>query len=159
MGLIEKLKEAELPEDTRVTLRMEHGDSVVHAWDGFEEKVINDSGIPAEMANIATWPGDPLGLLDDMRCEGLLDDYDRSDPDECGWFEEYVSDTLTDEARSFGWIETETEQYDYKRGFCTAYVELTTTVGNLLENMPLFPFGGWTAQVDTKLGSLKIDNY
>ena len=95
MGLIEKLREAELSGDTRVTLRMEHGDSVVHAWDGYQENVISDSGIPAEMASIATWPGDPLGLLDDMRTEGLLDHYDRSDPDECGWFEEYVSDVLT----------------------------------------------------------------
>ena len=159
MGLIEKLKEAELPEDTRVTLRMEHGDSVVHAWDGYEEQVINDSGIPAEMANIATWPGDPLGLLDDMRNEGLLDDYDRSDPEGCGWFEEYVSDTLTEEARSFGWIETETEQYDYKRGFCTAYVEYNTTVGKLMENLSDFDWGNWTAEVDTDLGTLKIDNY
>ena len=159
MGLIEKLKEASLDGDTRVTLRIEHGDSVVHAWDGYEENVIADSDIPSELANIATHPGDPLGLLDDMRTEGLLDHYDRSDPEECGWFDEYVQEVLSEEARSYGWIETETEQYDYKRGFCTAYAELTTTVGNLIENMSNFHFGGWTAQVDTKLGSLKIDNY
>ena len=42
---------------------------------------------------------------------------------------------------------------------CTAYVELTTTVGNLVENMSNFHFGGWTAQVSTKLGNLTIDNY
>ena len=159
MGLIQKLQEAELPESTRVTLRMEHGDDVVHAWDGYEEKVINDSDIISEMTSVATYPGDPLGLLDNMRTEGMLDGYDRSDPEECGGFEEYVHDVLNEEARAYGWIETETEQYDYKRGFCTAYVEFNTTVGNLLENMPRYPFGGWPAQVDTKLGSLKIDNY
>ena len=159
MGLIQKLQEAELPESTRVTLRMEHGDDVVHAWDGYEEKVISDSDIVSEMTSVATYPGDPLGLLDNMRTEGMLDGYDRSDPEECGWFEEYVHDVLNEEARAHGWIETETEQYDYKRGFCTAYVELTTTVGNLVENMPNFHFGGWTAQVSTKLGNLTIDNY
>ena len=159
MGLIKKLEEADLGDDTRVTLRIEHGDSVVHAWDGYEETVISDSGIPQEMANIATHPGDPLGLLDDMRTEGMLDAYDRSNPDECGWFDEYVEEVLSEEARAYGWIETETEQYDYKRGFCTAYAEFTTTVGNLLENMSSFHFGSWTAKVDTKLGSLTIDNY
>ena len=159
MGLVEKLQEAELPENTRVTLRMEHGDDVVHAWDGYEEQVIDSSDIISEMTSIATYPGDPLGLLDNMRNEGLLDEYPRDDTEGMGFFEEYVHDTLNEEARGYGWIETETEQYDYKRGFCTAYVEFTTTVGNLVENMSRYPFGGWTARVNTKLGSLTIDNY
>lgn len=159
MGLIDKLREANLDDGTRVVLRIEGGDDVVHAWDGYQEDVISSSGIAEELANVATHPGDPLGLLDNMRMEGLLDDYDRDDPDECGWFDEYVSEVLSEQARAYGWIETETEQYDYKRGYCTAYAEFGTTVGHLFENMSDFDFGGWTAQVHTKLGSLKVDNY
>ena len=155
MGLIEKLQEANLDSGTRVELRTEYGESVVHAWDGYEEQVINNSDIVSEMVSLATYPGDPLGILDDLRSEGMLDEYEPRD----FTFEEYVHDVINEEARSFGWIETETEHYDYKRGYCTAYVEYATTVGNLLENLSTFPWGGWTANVQTKLGNLKIDNY
>ena len=155
MGIIDKLKEANLDDDTRVELRTEHGESVVHAWDGYEYDVIMNSDLVAEMTSLATYPGDPLGILGDIRCEGLLDDYEPRD----FTFEEYVHDTIMEEHNNYGWIETETEQYDYKRGFCTAYVEFSTTVGNLLENMSEFPWHGWTATVQTKLGNLKIDDY
>ena len=155
MGIIDKLKEANLDDDARVELRTEYGESVVHAWDGYEYDVIMNSDLVAEMTSLATYPGDPLGILDEIRCEGLLDDYEPRD----FTFEEYVHDTISEEYNNYGWIETETEQYDYKRGFCTAYVEYATTVGNLLENMSEFPWGGWSATVQTKLGNLKVDNY
>ena len=84
-----------------------------------------------------------------------MDDYVRGSYE----FEEYVHDTITEEYFNYGWIETETEQYDYKRGLCTAYIEYDTTVGNLVENLDDFNWDGWTGEVATNLGTLKIDNH
>ena len=156
MGIIEKLQEAKLDSDTRVKLRSEYGEDVVHAWDGYESEVITNSDLVADLTELALHPSNrSTYILDDLRNDGLLDDYEPRD----FTFEEYVHDTIMEEYWNYGWIETETEQYDYKRGFCTAYVEYNTTVGKLLENLSDFDWGNWTAQVDTNLGTLKVDNY
>tara|TARA_R100000008_G_scaffold315_1_gene273 strand:+ start:362 stop:841 length:480 start_codon:yes stop_codon:yes gene_type:complete len=159
MGLIEKLKEANLDDGTRVVLRIEYGDDVVHAWDGYEDNLIADSDIPYEMATVATFPGDPLNVLYNMDMEGLMDDYEEEEEDDEDGLCLYVQEVLSEQGRAYGWIESETEQYDYKRGYCTVYAEFGTTVSHLFENMSDFDFGGWTAQVYTKLGTLKVDNY
>ena len=156
MGIIDKLKEANLDSDTRVKLRSEHGESVVHAWDNYEYNVISNSDLVYELTRLALHPSNRnTYILDDLRNDGLLDDYERGSYE----FEEYVHDTIMEEYHNYGWIETETEQYDYKRGYCTAYVEYNTTVGKLMENLSDFDWGNWTAEVDTDLGTLKIDNY
>ena len=155
MGIINKLKEANLDSDTRVELRSEYGEDVVHAWDSYEYEVIKNSDLVADLTELALHPSNRnTYILDDLRNDGLLDDYEHDFT-----FEEYVHDTIMEEYHNYGWIETETEQYDYKRGFCTAYVEYNTTVGKLMENLSDFDWGNWTAEVDTDLGTLKIDNY
>ena len=155
MGLIQKLQEANLDSDTRIELRSEYGEDVVHAWDGYESEVISNSDLVSDLTELALHPSNrSTYILDDLRNDGLLDDYEYDFT-----FEEYVHDTIMEEYWNYGWIETETEQYDYKRGFCTAYVEYNTTVGKLLENLSDFNWSSWTAQVDTNLGTLKIDNY
>ena len=156
MGIIEKLKEANLDSDTRVELRSEYGEDVVHAWDGYESEVISNSDLVSDLTELALHPSNRnTYILDDLRNDGLLDDYEPRD----FTFEEYVHDTIMEEYWSYGWIETETEQYDYKRGFCTAYVRYNTTAGKLMENLSDFDWGNWTAEVDTDLGTLKVDNY
>lgn len=156
MGLIEKLQEANLSSSTRIKLRSEYGEDVVHAWDNYEYDVIEHSDLVAELTALALHPSNKnTYILNDLRHDGLLDDYERG-----LWeFEEYVHDVIYEECSNYGWIETETEQYDHKRGFCTAYVEYDTTVGNLLKNLSDHDWNGWSGQVDTNLGSLKIDNY
>ena len=155
MGIIDKLKEANLDSDTRVKLRSEHGEDVVHAWDGYESEVISNSDLASDLTELALHPSNRnTYILDDLRNDGLLDDYEHDFT-----FEEYVHDTIMEEYHNYGWVETETEQYDYKRGHCTAYVQYNTTVGKLMENLSEFDWGNWTAQVDTNLGTLKIDNY
>jgi len=156
MGIINKLKEANLDSDTKIELRSEYGEDVVHAWDGYEYEVISNSDLAANLTELALHPSNRnTYVLGDLRSDGLLDDYERGSYE----FEEYVHDTIMEEHNNYGWIETETEQYDYKRGFCTAYIEYNTTVGNLLENLHDFNWDGWSGLVDTDLGSLKIDNY
>ena len=156
MSIINKLQEANLDSDTRVELRSEYGEDVVHAWDGYESEVISNSDLVADLTELALHPSNRnTYILDDLRNDGLLDDYERGSYE----FEEYVHDTIMEEYNNYGWIETETEQYDYKRGFCTAFVQYNTTVGKLMENLSEFDWGNWTAQVDTDLGTLKIDNY
>ena len=155
MGIIDKLQEANLNSDTRVKLRSEYGEDVVHAWDSYESEVISNSDLVSDLTELALHPSNRnTYILDDLRNDGLLDDYEYDFT-----FEEYVHDTIMEEYHNYGWVETETEQYDYKRGFCTAYVEYNTTVGKLMENLSEFDWGNWTAQVDTDLGTLKIDYY
>ena len=156
MGIIEKLQEAKLDSDTRVELRSEYGEDVVHAWDGYESEVISNSDLVSDLTELALHPSNRnTYILADLRNDGLLDDYERGSYE----FEEYVHATIMEEYHNYGWVETETEQYDYKRGFCTAYVNYNTTVGKLMENLSDFDWGNWTAEVDTDLGTLKIDNY
>jgi hypothetical protein len=156
MGLINKLREANLSNDTTVMLRSEHSEDVIHAHDDYAYDVIMNSDLVGDLTELALHPSNRnIFILDELRKDGLLDDYERGSYE----FEEYIHDTIMEEYNNYGWIETETEQYDYKRGQCTAYIEYDTTVGNLLENLEDFNWNGWTGEVSTNLGTLKIDNY
>ena len=156
MGLIDKLREANLDNDTRIELYMEEGEDVIHCNDDYRHSVVNNSGLLDELATLTMHPANRRRfLLEEMRDEGLLDEYDRGE----FYFDEYVSDVIWENWFEYDWVETETEQYDYKRGFCTARIEFDTTVGDLIENMNDYSWSGWAGEVETGLGTLKIDNY
>ena len=53
-------------------------------------------------------------------------------------------------------IERTTEQYDYKRGFFTLEANVKTTVGDVL-SAPEYAFTGWSTEINTDLGVLKIE--
>ena len=156
MGLIDKLQEANLDKDTRIELYMEEGEDVIHCNDDYRHNVVENSGLIEELATLTMHPANSKRfLLKEMRDEGLLDEYERGE----FYFDEFVSDIINDSWYEYDWIETETEQYDYKRGFCTARIEFDTTVGDLIENMNDYSWSGWAGEVETGLGTLKIDNY
>ena len=57
MSLQEKLKEANLNDEDPITLVYETGDEVVHAWDGYEEEVLQSSGLSDTVAALVTNTG------------------------------------------------------------------------------------------------------
>jgi hypothetical protein len=152
MSLQEKLKEANLNDEDSITLVYETGDDVVHAWDGYEEEVLQSSGLSDTVAALVTNTGFKNDVIKDLRDGDYLEGYPR---DGSG-FNSYVSEVITENFWDMEFIERSTERYDYKRGYCTLEANVGTTVGSVL-SAPQDLFGGWKATVNTKLGSLTIE--
>jgi hypothetical protein len=92
-------------------------------------------------------------MLESLRDDYLLEEYPR---DNSG-FAEFVAGVLKENFYDCEFIEEETKQYDYKRGFTTLTANLKTTVGELLDNnTSQFTFSGWEASVKTPAGNLSF---
>ena len=153
MSLQDKLKKANLDNNHEVTLVYTDGEDVIHAWDGYQETVIENSGIATTLAELVTsqsFKGNPV--LEEMRDNHLLEDYER---DHSG-FADYVANVITENVYEYDWIERNTEQYDYKRGFMTVEARVKTTVGTVL-NADSHTVSGWTVETSTDLGNLTIE--
>ena len=103
-------------------------------------------------------------ILNEMRFNGLLEDYDYE-----GWFEEYLTEKLQETIHDGEYsLEYSTEQYDYKRGRCDISTEVRVRVGDMFaaENSNEFRFMGFDAgsfvsgfdvSVETKNGTLTLN--
>jgi len=93
-------------------------------------------------------------ILEEMRFNGALDDYDRE-----GWFEEYLTEVLatTIYDGEYG-LDYSTEQYDYKRGFCNISTEVQVQVADVyaLGDTADSFVSGFDVTVATKAGQLKL---
>ena len=156
MTTAEKIRELNLPEDTKVHLEYSDGvDVFVHnetevetAIDGTE--VINEyvNMIMVPELNLTTrWGQNPIAHL---REQGLLEDYDRD-----YWFGEYLVQAIVDNFYDAEVIDYSTEKYDYKRGFTTLTAELYTTTGDILKSG--VDFSGWKVTVECKAGDLTLN--
>ena len=67
MSLHKDLMKANLDDNTNVSLSYSVGDDVVHAWDGFEEQVMNDSGLLQSVAELITEPLFKNDIIDSSR--------------------------------------------------------------------------------------------
>ena len=150
-------KDASVDRDSMLTLTMEEGEDVFHYLDDYQEEVVTNSCIPNSLASLFSQDSSIDGkedLMERLRDEGILDDIEEED------LEFELEDILVTEFVE-NWrehddlIETETEQYDYKRGFCTvrAYVELP--VHQLLD-LPDHSFSDFDIKVNTSMGELTI---
>ena len=152
MSKIQKLKDAKLNTDTKVILKYEDGNGVIHCHDDYESGVVSKTCIAKYLSEMIVNPS--LGnnhILQEMREQGLLDDYKRGSDE----FEDYVSEVISENWREYDWIETSTEVYDHKRGFTTVSVFLETTVDSVSQLLD-FQLDGWDIEIDHPLGSLVI---
>ena len=152
MSKIQKLKDANLTTNTKVMLKYEDGNDVVHCHDNYEDDVVGGTCIASYLSEMAINPS--LGnnhVIQEMRENGLLDDYARGSDD----FEDFVSEVVSENWREYDWIEASTEKYDHKRGFTTVSAFLETTV-EAVSNMADFELAGWVIEVDHPLGALVI---
>jgi len=94
-------------------------------------------------------------LIEDMRDQDHLENYDRGDFD----FQNYCTEVITENFYDYhDYIECSTEQYDHKRGSTTVTATLTVTVANLLEEESgLDSLNGWKAEFLTDTGNMTIE--
>jgi len=153
MSRIQKLKVANVKENTIIRLKYSAGNNVIHCVDDFESRVIEETSIANHLSEMAINPA--LGnnhVLQEMRAEGLLEDYERGSDE----FEEYVAEVISENWRDYDWIDTSTERYDYKRGYTEVTAVLETKAKNIYE-MADFELAGWDIEVDHPLGVLEIE--
>ena len=127
------------------------GADVVHAWDGYVEQVLQESDLADTLAELIATPGFKNKAIESLRDADLLEEYPRDD----SGFVEFVSEVITDNFWELDFVESSTERYDYKRGYCTLEASVDTTVGDVLQN-PEYVFRGWSTTVDTDLGRLTL---
>ncbi len=156
MHILEKLANLQLPEDTVVTLTYAEGTDVFVHNETEVETAISETDVISQFAELIATPGLKVTtiygseVLQSLREEGLLDDYDRE-----GWFGEYLCETISDNFYDVDLIDYSTQKYDHKRGFCTLKATVKISLSNLLEAQPYL--GGWSASVSTVAGTLVLE--
>jgi len=156
LSTLENLKSMNLPEDTMVTLSQEAGEGVDFRNEHSPAEIWNGAGMAGELASWVTTKG--LDVFDSwgnniflqLREDGYLDDYDRE-----GWFEEYISEALSEHAYDLSLFESNTESYDYKRGYCTVTTTIRVPLHQLINTGT--SISGWEASVKTPFGTLTLD--
>lgn len=157
MSVVKKLQSLNLSEDALVTLTYEEGTDVfVHNETEVEDAMNNTSVIGEYAALIAhrkldarhRWSGN---VLQHLRDQDYLEEYERGTYS----FEEFLTETLSENFYDHELIEYSTEKYDYKRGFTTLTAAVDVPVSNFVEVDPFIT--GWTISVETENGTLSFD--
>ena len=157
MSIFETLREMNMPGDSVVSLSLSEGTDVFVHNESEVETALTETTVVSEFAELVATKGLEVttaygtNVLDSLRDDGLLDDYDRE-----GWFSVYLAETMNDNFYDLDLIEYSTEKYDYKRGFCTLTADVRVTLENLLDVCP--PLTGWDVQVKTPNGTLTVTN-
>jgi hypothetical protein len=159
MSGFNNLREMNLDPNTQVKLSYSDGIDVVHCHGTHVEEAVEQTDVVERVAEVITTPGLKIegeyggNPLESLRDDYLLEEYPR---DNSG-FAEFVAGVLKENFYDCEFIEEETKQYDYKRGFTTLTANFKTTVGELLDNNTShFTFSGWEASVKTPAGNLSF---
>ena len=158
---INQLKKLEMSEDSFVTLSFTEGNDVWHINDGYVADSVAETATASMLAGLlasgvpvySTYgePSEGGDILNEMRANNELDDYERGDEA----FTDFVSEVIESEHWNFGWIEHSTEKHDHKRGFTSLSAEFDIPLADL-KNDPM-PLIGWKASVQTPNGYLTVD--
>ena len=131
--IIKTLRELNVAEDDYVYLNYEESVSVWHITDDYIETALGETTTASMLAGLLVCPGNITVLsrydediLENMRAEGMLDDYDRE-----GWFEEYLTDKIREEAYQYDLLTISTERHDHKRGTCEVASNVKVRAGEL----------------------------
>lgn len=117
-------------DDTLVTLCYEDGADVVHANDDYYDYVYNSTGVFQTAAALVTSSAFPNnGVIEDMRDNDLLADYERGSYE----FEDFICETMRETNWDHCFVDGTLEQYDYKRGYYRVKFNFPTTLGQLKE--------------------------
>ena len=153
MSLYKKIKSLGVGDDAKVTFTWEEGCDVLHYTEEHVETAIGQTGVAnilaaAITAGVLYKKGNDV--LEEMRDNGLLDDYKRGEES----FADYVADVISENHWDYDWFENSTEKYDHKRGFTTLSMEFRVPVGDLKDEF--YPLSGWEAAVQTNAGYLTL---
>jgi len=157
--IIKKLKELGVEETEFITLNYTEGADVWHINESHVQETVAETDTASMLAGLLA-AGVPVyshgsGVLEEMRFDGALDDYDHE-----GWFQEYLVEVLTTTIYDgqYG-LEYSTEQFDYKRGFCNISTEVQVQVADvyILGASADSFVAGFDVAVDTKAGTLTLN--
>jgi hypothetical protein len=157
MSVVKRLQSLNLAEDAMVTLTFKEGTDVFVHNESEVEDAMNETSVINEFAALIAhskldarnrWSGN---VLEHLRAQDFLDDYERGS----FGFEEYLSETLSENFYDTDLIEYSTEKYDHKRGFTTLTAQVDVPVSNFVEVDPFV--AGWQVSVETDNGTLTFD--
>ena len=155
MSIYKKLQSLNLTEDSMVSLRYSEGTDVFVHNETEVETAMAETDVINRFSELVATPGLRAQtrwgeeVISELRSSGFLEEYERDYT-----FSDFISDTISENFYDFEFIETSTEKYDHKRGFCTLSAEVEIPYGNLTQAQPdLF---GWDVVVETPLGTLNI---
>jgi len=156
--IISKLTEVGVEETDFITLSFAEGADVWHINENHVEETASETDTASMLATLLT-AGVPVynygsAILEEMRFNGVLDDYDHG-----GWFAEYLTEVLVSTIYDgeYG-LQYSTQQHDYKRGFCQISTEVQVQVGDLyaLDAGADIFVAGFEVAVETKAGNLTL---
>ena len=151
MNYIEQLKALGVTNDATVYFTKSDYSEVLHYRDGYVDEAMAETGIAAELASyIASGPFYKHGneILNEMRENDLLDDYDRGEFE----FESFVESVISENYFDCDWIDRDLHQWDYKRGKLDLSFTLSAPFSLISENPSDF-VNMWGFEVSTHTGS------
>lgn len=156
MSVFEKLSELNLPNDTKVSLSISEGTDVFVHNETEVETALSETSVVNDVAELITtsglnvksqWGESPIQGLREL---DLLDDYERGSYS----FAEFVAETIADNFYDQEFVESSTEKYDHKRGFCTLSAAFEVNLKELLDTRPFLH--SWEVTVPTANGTLTL---
>ena len=148
----DKIKALGADDETNVSFSWEEGCDVFHYNETHVETALGETNAAYELAEAITEgvfyeKGNPI--LDEMREDGLLEDYERGDEAFTDFVEEVIGESFYD----YDWIEQSTQRFDHKRGWTDLSMGLSIPLGDLKET-GYNPLPGWECQVRDGNGNL-----
>jgi len=156
MSVFEKLSKLNLPDETKVSLSISEGVDVFVHNETEVETALSETSVVSDVAELITtsglnvkskWGGNPI---QELRDQDLLEEYNRGDYA----FSEFVADTIAENFYDQEFVESSTEKYDHKRGFCTLSANFEVSLQELLDKRPFIH--GWEVSVSTENGTLTL---
>ena len=159
-NITEKLQEIGIQGDDYVYLNYEEAASVWHISDDYIEGALGETNTATVLARVLATPGITVfsryeeDILETMRLEGLLDDYDRDDT-----FEDYLTETIQREAYQYDLLTISTERHDHKRGTCEIAANVKVVAAELynLEATADTFVAGFDVAIQTATGTLVLN--
>ena len=157
MSVVKRLQSLKLAEGAMVTLTFKEGTDVFHFNETEIEDAMSETSVIGEFASLIAntkldarnrWSGN---IIEHLRAGEYLDDYERG----AHAFEEYLTETLSENFYDHDLIEYSTEKYDHKRGFTTLMAQVDIPVSNFIEEDPFV--SGWEVSVQTDNGVLTFE--
>ena len=154
MSLYKKIRSLGVEDHASVTFAREEGADVFHYTEDQVEQAMSETGFAYALAE-AVAEGfmykEGNDIIDEMREEGLLDEYERGDEA----FTDYVAEVISAEHWNYCWFEYSTEKYDHKRGYTTLSTEFKIPLEDLKD--AISPLPGWKVSVQTPNGNLTLE--
>ena len=150
----DKIKALGAKDDTSVNFSWEEGCDVFHYNETHVETALGETGAAAVLAEAITegvFYEKGNSVLEEMREDGLLDEYERGDES----FADFVAEVIGESFYDYDWIEQSTQRFDHKRGWTDLSMELSVPLGHLKEESYNHnPLPNWTCQVRDGKGNL-----